>query len=141
MRSSRFLLSRPASKSGLTLIELLVSVVILTVGIVVIQRALLSSVMALSYVNGRSEASRLVSEKIWEIQEQSLREGRIRQTVEKGILMGESKTYEYEMTAKTLEPLHRLYEIELTASWPQSWQRKALTRAFYVLTSREMLEK
>lgn len=119
---------------GFTLIEVLLSVVIFSAGVIAVLQVLMSSTMALSYVLQRSEANRLLAKKIWEIQMAVLQTGRLAQTQERGVLIGTDKTFDYQWLARPLDSKGALHETKMELAWSQSGVKKELSRTFYVLS-------
>ena len=62
-------------RSGLTLIELMVSAVILSIGMVLVARGLMTASSALQTVDNRMEALKFLDAKLTELQEQARKEG------------------------------------------------------------------
>ncbi len=127
---------RVDKRSGLTLIEVLVSVVILSLGLVAVYGPLLMSLGAMEEADSRLEAGRLLSNHIWLTEENVLRARRKPDTGKTGILMGSEKTYPYVMAARALDGEETLYQANFALTWKGAFASKRLLRSVYVLAPR-----
>ena len=119
-------------QAGISLIESLVCVVILSIGIIVVYRPLLTSLGAMSYLETRGEANRLFENRIWEFQE-SARTKRgpdpsVRETV-----MGTRRAYTFEAKTTPLiaDEGQALYRSELTLYWVAGGRSKVIQRMVF----------
>lgn len=120
---------RLQEQGGFSLIEVVLCVVLLSVGLIAINQTLLKSLSTLSYIEHRYEADRIAQNQIWEIQNQAWYEKKSPLPRDKGVLLGSSKTFSYDLRSAQLSAF--LYEVRLTVEWPESGKNKGLTRAFY----------
>ena len=116
---------------GFSLLEILLSVVILSVGLVAMNRVLIGSVMALAGMSSRSEARRFAADKIWELQDISERLNQRPGKAEEGRMTGGDKTYQYEVLWKPLQGIDSLMEGRLQISWREGGLTKRIQRVFY----------
>lgn len=117
---------------GFTLIELLLAIVILSAGLVVIDQILLASVSALSYVDNRTEANRVLANKIWETQDQAYRLKKKFSAGGTGIVTGSEKTFNYSLEKTGAVSGGRLYPFKMSLRWDQTGKSKAISRSFFV---------
>ncbi len=120
-------------ESGFSLIEVILSVVILSVGLIAINRTLLNSLSVLGYSKTRSEAERVASNKIWEIQSLAIHQNIKPEASESGELLAQTKTFSYNLLSAPAGGMDLLREVRLQVKWPESGRIQGLKRAFYVL--------
>lgn len=123
----------PRRKNGMTLLEVLVSVVILGVALVAVYQPLLFSLNALNFVGSRLEASHLMSGMIWEFREKARASGKIPKSKGAETLMGNQKTYEFRIVthgSTENDPV----DVNALIEWDAGRQKKSIRRAFYVMT-------
>ncbi len=118
-------------KTGMTLLEVLISVSLLSFGIVAIFQPLLTSLSALNYVDTRSEASRLAANFLWELKEQSTQSKNFLLRSGSGKLIGQTKTYNYDLSVNRFESARDLREVKLSVLWISGGQKKQVERIAY----------
>jgi prepilin-type N-terminal cleavage/methylation domain-containing protein len=69
-------IGRSSGHCGFTLIEVILSIMILALGIVSVQRVFMGSLSALSVVENWSEAERLLDAEIWDLKREVLEHGK-----------------------------------------------------------------
>ncbi len=122
----------PASgQRGFSLIEALLSVVILSIGLVLINQALLYSLTASDYANTRAEVNQSADKKIWEVKNAAWSQGVIPPFREEGVLLEGKDSFPYEMRSVGVRGSQFLYEVRLKVNWLNSGRQKGLTRTFY----------
>jgi len=129
---------KKCGQRGFTLIEILLCVVILTTGLIVIYRPMLSSLEALNYVYCRLEASDMISEKIWEIQQYAYEKGAMLQRMTRGVTMGRNRVYNYQMNSKSIGQKDNLFEVDYGLTWREGGKRKSLNRVAYVIVPQKI---
>jgi prepilin-type N-terminal cleavage/methylation domain-containing protein len=117
---------------GLTLIEVLVSVAILSGGLIVVYQPLLRSLSALNYVEVRAEATREASNLLWKLQEDANRSGVFPYRGKTGVIMGKDRAFNYRLHARSVGFGDSLQEVELIISWKSGSQDKQLKRVSYI---------
>jgi len=118
----------------MTLIEVLLSIVILSASFAVIFRPILYGASALSFLNERIEAGRLADRKIWEFKNTHSNQPKIPKALDNGTLIGRDRVYQYSLKAKALESRRQLFEAELEVFWKAGGRRRAIKRTFNVRT-------
>jgi prepilin-type N-terminal cleavage/methylation domain-containing protein len=117
---------------GFSLVEVMICVVILSLGLFSVNQTLLRSLSSLHYIETRFEANRVAENKIWEIQNQALHQKVAPGSRESGTLLGADKTFEYEASAHPIDHMNRLYKVRFVVRWLESGREKALIRNFYI---------
>lgn len=117
---------------GFTLIEVLLSVVILSIGIIGVSRPFLASLNSLDYLNRRSEVSRLLTQKYWELESESEKLGQLNQRAGKGDLVGSRDMYHYKMRATPVPPGEGLHRLDFRVSWSQAGTHKTLDKEMFL---------
>jgi hypothetical protein len=130
---------RANPSTGFTLVEIILSVAILSCGLMVIDQSLLLSLTRLNHVYQRFESNRLLANKIWEVRDDIMQKGK-KLSGEAGILMGMAEALDYEMHVSSLTPDEVLRQIELKVFWKEGAGTKSLERSFYVLGPADALE-
>ena len=120
------------SNSGISLVEGLACVVILSIGIVAVYRPLLTSLSAVSYLETRGEANRLLENRIWEFKEQA-RTKRGLETQVHETLIGSRRTYLLEVRTIPLDSGEnlKLCRSEFSLSWKAGGQMKRINRTIF----------
>lgn len=127
---------RGGKARGLTLIEVLVSVIILSLGLVAVYGPLLLSLAVFDEAHARLEAGRLLSNHIWLLEEEVLRTRRKLPAEQSGILMGAEKAYEYLVAARALDDEGTLYQASFAVGWKGAPRQRRILRTVYVLGPR-----
>lgn len=124
----------PWGRKGFTLIEVILSIVILAVGIVSVQRVFIGSLSAVSVIENWSQAERLLEEKIWDIGRQVREQGkRFQKREDSGLLLGSDRTYQYDMSIREIDPAAHLMEAKALISWGKQGVGRSIKRTFYLM--------
>lgn len=119
------------AQAGFSLIEVLLSVVILSAGLVLINQTLLQSLVAADYANTRARADRAANKRIWEVKSLVWTERARPPVKEDGVLLEDKDTFTYQINSTGVRGSQFLYEVRLSLKWLNSGREKGLTRAFY----------
>lgn len=125
------LIGKRGGRGGFTLIEVLVSVVILMAGVIVIDQILLVSMSRLGFLEHRFEANRLLTNKIWEVQDLINRTGAAPKNFDDSVLMGSERVYNYAMQSKSVGKTAGLYQADFRISWTEAGWAKKILRSYY----------
>ena len=120
-----------SGQNGFTLIEVMLSVVLLSVGLVAINQALLKSLSTLAYLQTRGQANSITQNKIWEIQSAAWNQNEAPSRKEDGVLLGTHQAFNYKLQSVTVRGSELLYEIRLAVRWLESGKELGLQRSFY----------
>ena len=120
---------------GFTLIELIMTVAILSFGIVGIYEALFVSIDTYGYYTRYLGTQDWVNERIWDIQAEfmSVKELEVGQT--SGQVVRGHKTFDWTMVVKQLDLEQRLYQVDLTLSWLEGDRKVRTVRTAYLIPS------
>ena len=123
----------PRGRNGFTLVELILSMVILAVGIVSVQRVFLNSFSTLSVIERSSQAERLLEGKMWELGREVLEKGKkFQKRQDSGMLLGDDRTYQYNITLREIDPDAYLLEAIASISWGRPGPGRSMKRTFYL---------
>lgn len=125
------LIGKRGGRGGFTLIEVLVSVVILMTGVIVIDQILLASMSRLSFLEHRFEANRLLTNKVWEAKDLINRTGAPPKNFDDGVLMGSERVYNYAMQSKPAGKTAGLYRADFRIAWTEAGWAKKILRSYY----------
>lgn len=127
------LFKRARDQKGLTLIEVILSIVILSVGIISVQRAFIGSLSVLGRIENWEQAEGLLQKKIWEI-ERDIKEDRksLNGLNGNGTLMGQNRSYRYEINTKALDLDGRLGAVRIKVFEGSKPLGRAIARDFYL---------
>lgn len=121
-------------RKGFSLIELILSIIILSVGIVSVQRVFINSLSALSVIERWSQAERLLEGKIWELGREAVQEGKkFQKRQDSGTLLGSDRTYQYDVTLRETDPDAHLLEGRASISWGGPGAGRSIKRTFYLM--------
>ena len=122
---------------GMTLIEVLASVVVLSVGITACYKPLLVSLDVLQYLDERIHANYLMNEQIWKLEEKLMRGGELQ---EGGQSLSDSSDPNYETQIRTqhLADNKRLERVSIHVSWTHSRQTKGVTQEIYLVSPQKL---
>jgi prepilin-type N-terminal cleavage/methylation domain-containing protein len=129
---------RSAYKKGFTLVEVILSVVILTVGVISVQKILIGSLSALSVIENWDQAEWLLQGKIWEVERKMREKPKGFQPTRKyEVLLGKNRTYQYDLNIRSVSPDNNLMEAAAEISWENRGIRRSITRVFYLMVPYE----
>ena len=125
---------RSRGRRGFTLIEAILSIVILAVGIISVQRVFIGSLSALSVIENWSQAERLLEEKIWGVEREVREQGRkFQKRQDSGLLLGTDRTYQYDMNIHEIGSDGNLLEGQAVVSWGRQGAGHSIKRTFYLM--------
>jgi prepilin-type N-terminal cleavage/methylation domain-containing protein len=126
--------NRSSSLRGFTLIEVILSIMILTLGIVSVQRVFMGSLSALNVIENWSEAERLLEEKIWHLRCEVSEQGKkFRKRSDSGLVLGGDRTFQYDMSLREMSDDARLMEAKTAISWGKQGMGHSIKRTFYLM--------
>ncbi len=133
-RTGRRRASAPCLKSqtGVTLVETLAAVVILSIGIVAVYQPLLRSLTVLHEMDARLEADRLASDELWLLKMNQTRLQALSKASEQSQAVGAERAYAYAIESKPLTEDKVLNMVRLRMEWNISGRLKGITQTSYV---------
>ena len=123
-------------RRGFTLIEVLVTLAVLSVGIVAIYRTYFLTLDTLSHVNSRLTAINLLNERVVAL-ERSLKErGEIpfgsAEDVATATIHNRPVDFHFDTAIRNVEDLQNFYDVTLVLWWVENARTIHLSRSFYV---------
>jgi len=129
---------RNSRKKGFTLVEVILSVVILTVGVISVQKIFIGSLSALSVIENWDQAEWLLQGKIWEIKRRIQEKPQGFQPMQKHeVLLGKNRAYQYDLNIRSISSDNNLMEAEAGISWESRGIRRSIARIFYLMVPYE----
>jgi prepilin-type N-terminal cleavage/methylation domain-containing protein len=120
------------NQKGMTLFEVLVSVVILSSGLLMVYRPMLGSLTALHDAGYRLEAHRLLQNELWELQEFADRTGRMPADFSGRTVTFEDKVFEYAVSYRPFHVDNKLYKVQAAMKWKSGSKARGISRMVYV---------
>jgi prepilin-type N-terminal cleavage/methylation domain-containing protein len=125
---------RHGSRKGFTLIEVILSIMILALGIISVQRVFIGTLSALSVIENWSQAERLLEEKIWSLGREVREQGRkFKKRQDSGMLLGLDRTYQYEVSIREISSDANLMEAQAAVFWGKQGVSRSIKRTFYLM--------
>jgi len=119
------------NKKGFTFFELMVSLAILSLGIVLVYQSFISTLNAYSYYLTYLGAQHWIDEKAWEIEDSLIREKKTIPYLENGKFIIKNKTIFYQVNINELSP-SSLYKINISAQWEEKNRKANISSLYYV---------
>ncbi len=116
---------------GMTLFEVLVSVLILSTSLLAVYRPLFSSIGALYEAENRVAANRVISNQIWAFQEEFRRTGKIPARISGQLVTEQDRAFYFSVSYRQLSADKKLYEAAALIAWQTGSREKSIARTFY----------
>ena len=123
-------------KIGFTLIEVMVTVSILAFGIVAIYEALFICLDTFSYYSNSLQAQTWLEEKIWEVQDELIRQEYISTGQTNGTVKIRNKMFNWRTGLNRIGGDQSLYRLDLSLGWTEGNRKPNISREVYVLNPR-----
>jgi prepilin-type N-terminal cleavage/methylation domain-containing protein len=118
---------------GFTLIEVVLSIVVLAVGLVFVQRTLLGSFTALNTIEHWSQAEQILDEKIWDVKRRVREQGRtVQRESQNEMFLGNEKVYRGNMDIHWMDPQGRLIKVNAQIAWGRTGMSHIIKRTIYL---------
>ena len=113
-------------------LEVLLSVIILSVGIIAVYQPLLVSLGALNYADDRMEADYLLSKKLWVLENETA-QGNLDGLASDETLLGRNKPYRYQAFSQpVVTGEQELQQVRLKMSWKDGGRDRSVIRELYL---------
>ena len=132
---------RIGSKKGFALIEIMVTVSLLSLGATMIYQSNLMSLRTYGRSENRLSLQGLAEEKIWEVQQRILESDAPEVGSSSGVFSQGSRAYPWQLNTELMWQSEDLkssfYQIECTVSWQEGRESRSLFRAGHVQKRKE----
>ena len=122
---------RRAQSAGFTLIEVMVTVVILSLGTLVIHEGLLRSADVLVHTNSQLVAEEWFSDKTWDVEESLFFSEEDSEQAASGTFTEVNRNFDWSVATTPVSGGNKLYLINLNLLWHEGNKEVHLNRAFY----------
>ncbi|MCM8774735.1 MAG: hypothetical protein NC930_00025 [Candidatus Omnitrophica bacterium] len=120
------------TQTGMILLEILLSVLVLSVGLIAVYRPLLASLSALDYADTRLEARHFIADRIWECQRAILEKKRLPTMVQKQPVVLNKRQAYYQVKIMPLSPDNHLLRLNHVVWWRAGGRIKNVKQFTYV---------
>lgn len=120
-----------SDQRGLTLFEVLVCALILSVSLIVIYRPLLTSIGVLVDSENRAQANLILADQIWSFQDEFRRMKKIPKPLKDQIVTSKDKAFYLSLSHRPISADKKLYEAAAEIQWKNGVRSKRLVRIFY----------
>lgn len=130
MAENKFQKRRRIQASGFTLVEVMVSVVILSVGIIVIYESFLTSLDTLQLFFNRLNANLILTEKLWQAQDSFEQAGGVFLPLRSaGEIIMANKEFDWQLNLKEWDSRQDLFIACAQVSWQEGQKLRVLSRS------------
>lgn len=119
---------------GFTLIEIMVTVAILSFGIVAIFESFFISLDAFSYYSNYIDAQGWINEKIWQLQDQLNKEGLLIAGDDRGFLKIKNRDFDWTTSISLIDEKYGLYKLSVSLFWHEGSRERFIYRMAYAMT-------
>ncbi len=122
------------NKKSFTFVELMVTVAILSSGLVLLYGSFFTCLNGFSYYLNRLYVQQWSAEKIWEVQDGLIRSKQIANLQQKGIFLKKGKKFFWEARIKLINATQDLYlyRLNLKVFWQESAKRVSMSDVIYI---------
>lgn len=118
------------SRTGFTLVEIMLAAAILSLGLVFIYEVFLISLDAVSFFFNRLNAQHFINEKIWQVQDiLDKPAGIFLPNQNQGTFTLHNKDFDWQLEIKSWDAEQELYLVNATVNWNEGQRRKTISRA------------
>ena len=118
-------------KAGFSFFEVMITVAILSFGLVVISQAFLTSLNAFSYYSTHLKAQCWANEKIWEVSDNLVHGGFSDDQETSGNFVMGSKDITWGIEIKPIDEKEKFFQLGLTLSWQEGKRKVKVQRDAY----------
>ncbi len=118
---------------GLSLVEMMVAVAVLSFGIVMLYEAFFTCLNAFSYSQSRLDVQHWMNEKIWDVQNELICSGTLTMDEQAGSFMEKNKKFAWKITIDLIAEAKDayLYKVYLDVRWKETQRNISLSRVAY----------
>ena len=116
---------------GFTLLEVMVSTAILSLGVIFIFEAFFACLNSYNYYATYLKFAPWMDEKLWQTQEALTHAGSAAKVATSGEFTQDNQKYRWDVSYRLLDRVTSLYQIDLTLSYPSGRRKQRLSRAAY----------
>lgn len=133
IRNPRFIRTSSCNRRGFTLVEVLISAVILAVGLVVIFEAFLSSLDIVNLVDNRLNAQWFLNEKMQQLQSNLDRQsGMFIPMKQSGAVEIANKEFDWQLDMELVDVYQELYKVTAKMNWAEGSKQRMIKRQVMV---------
>ncbi|MCK5392983.1 MAG: type II secretion system protein [Candidatus Omnitrophica bacterium] len=125
------------TKRSFTLIEVMLSTVVLALGIVVIYESFFRSLDLFGYYNNYLNVASSADEIIWNAQNELNLFGPTAVFANKGVISQNNKDFNWNLFYESINPENNLYKIDLFFSWKEGSKDVKLLRTEYAVYTKK----
>jgi len=127
--------ARRSTNTAFTLVEVMVTTAVLSLGAVLIYEAFFTSLNAFDYCSDYLNIAPWVDEKIWQVEDYLRCFGSSDKIATTGTLTSKSKRFDWVLSCNLIDgnSVQDLYKINLVLFWQQGERKKELARTTYAL--------
>jgi prepilin-type N-terminal cleavage/methylation domain-containing protein len=125
------LYARGKGVTGFTLIEIMVTTAVLSVGLVFLYESFFVTLDAFSYYSHSLAVGPWMNEKVWEVQDALVHNAGGAPIGTSGELKTPERTFQWSLSYGLINEEQKLYKIGLTLGWKEGRKQFNLTRAAY----------
>lgn len=122
------------SRRGFTLVEIMVTVVILSLGILAIYESFFISLDAFNYYVNSLNAQAWINEKIWEFQNQMVAIEFLELGDKRGSFIANDKDFHWSVYVNPIDEEYDAYRLDVSLFWQEGKRERFLYRAAYATT-------
>ena len=116
---------------GFTLVEVMVTTVVLSLGTMLLYQAFFLSLNTFDYCADYLRVSPWMDEKVWQMQDELTRRGALAGIDTNGELTNRSGSFAWDASYGCIDEKHGLYNIDLSLSWKRGQKKISLLRTAY----------
>jgi prepilin-type N-terminal cleavage/methylation domain-containing protein len=122
-------------RSAFTLMEVMVTTAVLSLGILFVYEAFFIALDTLNYCSDYLRVCSWFDERVWEVQDKLAHPGR--QIDMRGKLLAKNKEFDWNLSYGLIDAVQDLYQIDLVASWQEGQRKAKLIRTAYAAYKKE----
>jgi prepilin-type N-terminal cleavage/methylation domain-containing protein len=122
---------------GFTLVEVMVTAMVLSLGAMLLYQAFFLSLSTFDYCSDYLRVSPWMDEKVWEVQDELARRGAQAGIDTNGELLSISRGFIWDVSYGCIDEKNGLYKIDLSLSWQRGQKKISLLRTAYATCKKQ----